>query len=380
MKFQPDKPPVFAETPESLALRLAQRNEPSFRAGQVFKWIYKERARSPDQMTNLPRPLREWLSANFDFAPNTPVLGTDSSDVTRKILQRLRDGSLIETVILRAPRTGKDNEKARTTLCVSTQIGCAYGCRFCASGLKGWKRDLSAGEIVAQVMSALENKAADTLDNLVVMGMGEPLANYDNLIAALRILNAPWALGLGARRMTISTSGIVPKILTLAEEPLDVRLAVSLHGSTNAVRDKIMPINKQYPLETLLPACKTFAEKHGRMLTFEFILIAGVNDSIDQARSLAKIAREIHAHVNLIPCNPVAGLPWKRPSIARQQAFTHELHSCGISVTLRREKGTDIAAACGQLRLQVENGEANQSLQRGGPKSAQGNALGYHYH
>ena len=198
------------------------------------------------------------------------------------------------------------------------------------------------------------------------MGMGEPLANYDALIRALTIVNAEWGLGVGARRITISTSGIVPKILKLAEEPLGFRVAISLHGATDEVRAQIMPVNKAYPLAKLLPAVKAFTEKHGRMITLEFILIDEVNDSLDQARRLRAIARDLHAHVNLIPYNAVPGLPWRRPSITRQNVFADVLRAAGLSVTLRREKGHDIAAACGQLRLKTEQDRGLISSPAGG--------------
>jgi 23S rRNA (adenine2503-C2)-methyltransferase len=193
-----------------------------------------------------------------------------------------------------------------------------------------------------------------SFDNIVVMGMGEPLANYDNLIRALTILNADWGLGFGARRITVSTSGLVPKILKLAEEPLGFRLAISLHGATDEVRERIMPVNKAFPLSKLLPAVRTFSERHGRMVTLEYILIEDVNDMIDQAGELRDIARDLHAHVNLIPYNTVQGLPWKRPSVTRQEKFADVLRAARIPVTLRREKGHDIDAACGQLRLKTE--------------------------
>jgi 23S rRNA (adenine2503-C2)-methyltransferase len=237
------------------------------------------------------------------------------------------------------------------------------GCVFCASGLAGLKRDMSAGEIVAQLLQVCYAEDERTpraraelasFDNIVVMGMGEPLANYDALIRALTIVNAEWGLGFGARRITVSTSGIVPKILKLAEEPIGFRLAISLHGATDEVRSQIMPVNKAYPLAKLVPAIKTFTERHGRMVTLEFILIADVNDSLDQARRLRNIALDLHAHVNLIPYNTVEGLPWRRPEGIRQVAFAEVLERSGVSVTLRREKGHDIAAACGQLRLKTE--------------------------
>ena len=368
MAFKPEKPSIHGETPETLGERLVADGHPRYRAGQVFEWLYPRRAETPEAMTNLPANLRAWLLANYDFEATSLVQRKASSDVTQKILQRLRDGSLIETVIIRAPMEGVGQEKSRRTICISTQVGCAYGCKFCASGLEGWKRDLSIGEIVSQLVQVcrIEDKsdparAAEGLasfDNIVVMGMGEPLANYENLMSALRIVNAPWGFGFGARRVTISTSGVVPKILKLAEEPLGFRLAISLHGATNEVRNQIMPVNKKFPLEELIPAAKAFARKHGRMLTLEFILIEDINDSLDQAKRLAVIARELHAHVNLIRYNKVEGLPWVRPSLTRQDRFVKELRGLGVTATLRREKGHDIDAACGQLRLQTEKAEA----------------------
>jgi 23S rRNA (adenine2503-C2)-methyltransferase len=363
MKFVPAKPPLTGETLDSLTARLAERGEPAFRAKQILDWLYKKRVRSWDEMTNLSKPLRTWLADTFDLLPADLVLNKQSEDVTDKLLLELRDRSLIETVIIRVPQEGVGLDLSRKTICISTQVGCAMACVFCASGLAGFKRDLSAGEIVAQLLQVCYREDARTprahmelasFDNIVVMGMGEPLANYDALIRALTILNADWGLGFGARRITISTSGLVPKILKLAEEPLGFRLAISLHGATDEVREKIMPVNKAFPLAKLLPAVKTFSEKHGRMITLEFILIEEINDSLQQAEKLRDIALDLHAHVNLIPYNTVEGLPWKRPSITRQERFADILRDARISITLRREKGHDIDAACGQLRLKTE--------------------------
>ena len=344
MAFKPEKPSIHGETPDTLGERLVAAGHPRYRAGQVFEWLYPRRAEIAETMTNLPAGLRAWLAEQYDFEATSLVQRKASSDVTQKILQRLRDGSLIETVIIRAPMEGVGQEKSRRTICISTQVGCAYGCKFCASGLEGWKRDLSIGEIVSQLVQVcrIEDKADParaaeglaSFDNIVVMGMGEPLANYDNLLAALRIVNAQWGFGFGARRVTISTSGVVPKILKLAEEPLGFRLAISLHGATNEVRNQIMPVNKKFPLEELIPAAKAFARKHGRMLTLEFILIEDINDSLEQAKKLAVIARELHAHVNLIPYNKVEGLPWVRPSLTRQDRFVKELRALGVTATL----------------------------------------------
>jgi 23S rRNA (adenine2503-C2)-methyltransferase len=374
MAFKPEKPSIHGETPDTLGERLVSAGHPRYRVGQIFEWIYPRRAESAEAMTNLPASLRTWLSDNYDFSATDPMGKKTASDVTQKLLQKLRDGSLIETVIIRAPMEGVGQDKSRRTICISTQVGCAYGCKFCASGLEGWKRDLSTGEIVSQLVQVcrIEDQADPTraaqglasFDNIVVMGMGEPLANYDNLLAALRIVNAPWGFGFGARRITISTSGVVPKILKLAEEPLGFRLAISLHGATNEVRNQIMPVNRKYPLEELIPAAKVFARQHGRMLTLEFILIQDINDSLEQANKLATIARELHAHVNLIPYNKVEGLPWVRPSLTRQDRFVKTLRALGVTATLRREKGHDIDAACGQLRLQKQK-ELSQEAESG---------------
>jgi 23S rRNA (adenine2503-C2)-methyltransferase len=368
MKFKPERRPLTGETLETLAAALAERGERPFRARQVLDWVYKKRARSWEEMTNLPKGLRSWLESTFTLMPASLVLNRHSADVTDKLLLELGDRSLIETVIIRAPQDGVGIDHSRKTICISTQVGCAMGCVFCASGLAGLKRDMSAGEIVAQLLQVCYAEDARTprarselasFDNIVVMGMGEPLANYDALIRALTIVNAPWGLGFGARRITVSTSGLVPKIVRLAEEPLGFRLAISLHGATDEVRTRIMPVNKAYPLAKLIPAVRTFTERHGRMVTLEFILIEDVNDSPDQARRLRDIALDLHAHVNLIPYNTVDGLPWKRPSAARQAAFAEILERSGVSVTLRREKGHDIAAACGQLRLKTERERAD---------------------
>ena len=363
MKFTPEKPPLTGETLDTLTEKLRACGEPAFRAQQILTWLYKKRVRSWDEMTNLSKPLRTWLEGAFDLMPATLVLNRQSEDVTDKLLLELGDRSLIETVIIRAPQEGVGVEHSRKTICISTQVGCAMGCVFCASGLAGLKRDLNAGEIVAQLLQVCYREDARTprarmelasFDNIVVMGMGEPLANYDALLRALTILNAEWGLGFGARRITISTSGLVPQILKLAGEELGFRLAVSLHGATDEVREKIMPVNRAFPLARLLPAVRAFSAKHGRMVTLEFILIAEVNDSLPQAEKLRDIARDLHAHVNLIPYNTVTGLPWKRPSLTRQERFAEVLRAARISVTLRREKGHDIDAACGQLRLKTE--------------------------
>ena len=363
MLYKPAKPAIYGETLDSLTALLTENGHPAFRAKQILDWLYKKRVGSWDEMTNLSHSLRAWLAETFDLVPTSFVLTKQSEDVTDKLLLELGDQSLIETVIIRAPQLGVGQENSRKTICISTQVGCAMGCKFCASGLEGLKRNLSAGEIVHQLIQVCKQEDERTprahaelvsFDNLVVMGMGEPLHNYDAIIRALTILNAEWGLGFGARRITLSTSGLVPKIRQLADEPLGIRLAISLHGATDEVREQIMPVNKKWPLKELLPAVKEFSEKRGRMVTLEFILIEDINDSLDQAGKLRDIAYDLHAHVNLIPYNTVEGLPWKRPSLTRQEKFARILDDGGVSVTLRREKGHAIDAACGQLRLKTE--------------------------
>jgi len=393
---------------EELEAQFVVWHQPAYRVAQLLQWLYVSRVTSWDAMTNLPKPLREKLKETYSLQTLELVHKQGSSDpssvakhvldsntfaseagydkkqpagdglrrvdTTQKFLWRLRDRSLIESVLIPANPALFSDASDRHTLCVSTQVGCAYGCKFCASGLDGWKRNLTPDEMVEQVMaverwhrtqskdesrepnagsrpSSLDHRL---IDNIVVMGMGEPLANYDHLLTALRILNAPWGGGIGARKITISTSGLAPQIRRLAAEPLQFRLAISLHGATDEVRNKIMPVNRKYPLKELIAACEHYQAQKARMLTFEYILIAGVNDSVAQARLLAALAKRLFAKVNLIPYNQVEGLPWKRPAEAVCEAFLAALEKQKITATLRREKGHDIDAACGQLRLKTE--------------------------
>ena len=383
MKFTPPKPYLLGETLETLQEKLTAAGHPAFRAKQVMEWLYKKLETDPEKWTNVPTEVKTWVRENFSIVPTSRVLVKGDPDTTQKLLLKLEDGSLIETVLIKAPTFGdeftgeKDLEvKGRKTVCISTQVGCAYGCKFCASGIAGWKRDLHAGEIVSQIFEIIkfskeQNKkelspqqekerlasgssAVTHFDNIVVMGMGEPLANFENLMRALGNLNAAWGFKFGARRITVSTSGVVPRIKELAELPVQFRLAISLHGATNEVRSQIMPVNKKYPLEELLPAARHYNEKHRRMITFEYILIDELNDTFEQAEALVKICEGMKVHINCIPYNKVEGLPWKRPSILRQQAFVKRLKDGGLSVTIRHEKGHKIEAACGQLRLQAE--------------------------
>jgi 23S rRNA (adenine2503-C2)-methyltransferase len=347
---------LLGMTPGEVEALIKEMGEPGFRAKQVVEWTFVRRVADIEAMTNLPKALRERLKERLVTRTMTIATVTGSADTTRKFLLKLNDGRYVETVLIPANPALYGGKSDRRTLCVSSQVGCAYDCKFCASGLAGFTRNLTAGEIVEQIVQ-VEAHTGERVDNLVFMGMGEPLANFSNLIKAIEILNAEWGIGIGARHMTVSTSGLAPQIHKLADFPLQIRLAISLHGASDPVRNEIMPVNRKYPLAELFEALEAWNAKRKQFLTFEFILIEDVNDSLDQARMLAKRARSVNAKVNLIPYNTVDGLPWKRPSEQRQDAFLEVLTSAGVTATLRREKGHDIAAACGQLRLKQETSE-----------------------
>ena len=363
-------PDIKSLTREELEAQFKQWNEPVYRVKQLMDWLFVQRVTGWDAMTNLSKPLREKLRQEFSLGTLKLARQQGSRDTTRKFLWQLDDGAFIESVLIPANPSLYGDVSDRHTLCVSTQVGCAYGCKFCASGLDGWKRNLLPHEIIEQVMgierhcaaeeAAIGGKTASSfpgtriVDNLVIMGMGEPLANYDNLLKALRQLNSPWGGRIGARKITISTSGLAPQIRRLADEPEQFSLAISLHGATDEVRGKIMPVNKKYPLAELTNAVEYYQHQRGRFITFEFILIAGVNDGLDQVRPLATLAKRLDAKVNLIPYNTVEGLPWARPDERVCEKFLLALKAQKIICTLRREKGHDIDAACGQLRLKTE--------------------------
>ena len=359
MKFTPAKRPIKSVTLEELEAQFREMGEPAYRAKQVLQWLYGKRVKSFAEMTNLSAELRAKLDAEFGFDVLEPVRKQGSNDTTQKFLFRLGDGSLIETVLIPASPALYGERSDRRTICISSQVGCAYGCKFCASGLDGFSRNLHAGEIVDQFLR-VEELSGERINNIVFMGMGEPLANYDNLLQAINIINAEWGIGLGARHITVSTSGLAPMIRKFAEQPLQIRLALSLHGATDEVRQQIMPVNRKYPLAELLDALDFYTERKSQRITFEFILIDGINDSLEQAAELSKLARRLGAKVNCIPYNTVEGLPWKRPSIRRQDAFMDVLHRAGVAATIRREKGHDIEAACGQLRLQAKRETAGE--------------------
>ncbi len=363
------KTDIKALTRDEIAAKFVELGEPAYRVDQLLNWLYVRRAPSWEAMTNLPKALRAKLAEVFTLNTHKIARKQGSRDTTQKFLWQLQDGAMIESVLIPANPSLYGERSDRHTLCVSTQVGCAYGCKFCASGLEGWKRNLRPDEIVEQIIATerwhddqpeeMEKvdgtlKADRVVNNLVIMGMGEPLSNYDNLLKALRLLNAPWGGGIGARKITISTSGLAPQIRKLADEPEQFRLAISLHGATDEVRSRIMPVNKKYPVAELAASCDYYQQRKSKMITLEYILIAGVNDMLSETKPLAALAKRLHAKVNLIPYNKVEDLPWVRPEEEVQEAFLAALEEQDVIATLRREKGHDIDAACGQLRLKTE--------------------------
>jgi 23S rRNA (adenine2503-C2)-methyltransferase len=341
---------------EELTSWLKEQGEPAFRANQILDWMWKKKADSIDAMSNLPATLRVKLASSFRLASLTHTHTQGSADTTRKFLFKLHDGRYVESVLIPANPALYGGASDRRTLCVSSQVGCAYGCKFCASGLAGFTRNLDASEIAGQVLAA-EQLSNERVDNIVFMGMGEPLANINNLLSAINLITNEKTLHLGARHLTISTSGLVPQIRQLAEHPQQIRLAISLHGATDEIRQQIMPVNRKWPLAELFDALDYWNSRKNQKLTLEYILIENINDSLEQATILARVARRLHAKVNLIPYNTVEGLEWKRPNDKQCRAFRDILKNAGVQATLRLEKGHDIDAACGQLRLKQETAE-----------------------
>ncbi len=332
-----------------------ERGWATFHARQVYRWIWKRGVSDFDQMTNLAKSLRESLAAAFIVS--TPELEkTDlSSDGTRKFVLRLEDGKRIETVFI--PDTPSQ------TFCISTQVGCAMGCRFCLTGKMGLVRHLTAGEIAGQVRVA--GKAVGLLNqpfNIVLMGMGEPLHNYEQTMKALRMWNEEQGLSIGPRRVTLSTVGLVPMLDKLAHEPLMPNLAISLHATTEAQRQAIVPPTKKYSLQDILDACRRFPLAKRSRITFEYVLLEGVNDSVADAQRLAKLLTTIKAKVNLIPLNAAVGIPFERPSDEAVEAFAKTLADRHITVSVRKSRGRDIRAACGQLIVEGQQRSAAQRL------------------
>jgi len=323
-----------------LRAELEAMGERPFRAEQVFDWLYKKKSAGFEDFTTLSKGLREKLAARFAIGALEIADTRDSSDGTTKFLFRLGDGEHVETVLIPAGR--------RKTVCLSTQVGCKFACAFCASGLHGFKRDLLPSEIVGQVLH-LRHALGLEPTNYVFMGMGEPLDNWANVEKALRIMNAPEGLAIAARRMTVSTAGYIPSFKRLEALDLQINLSLSLHAVTDRLRDRLMPINRRFPLEAVVGAAEAYVRAGGRMITLEYIVIRGLNDSLDDADGLAAIARRLRAKVNLIAYSPVAGLAFEPPSEADVARFKRWLEERKVNVTLRLSKGADIAAACGQL-------------------------------
>jgi 23S rRNA (adenine2503-C2)-methyltransferase len=332
---------------DELANWCRAQGEQPFRADQIRKWIFGKRVGDYDSMTDLPASLRQKLAASFALFSSQTSAHQKSRDGTEKLLLELSDGEKVECVLMR--------EDDRRTICISTQVGCGMGCVFCASGLLGLSRNLSAGEIVEQILRL--DRLLDPLEritNVVVMGMGEPLANLTSLLKALATLDEKGGLGLSARRITISTVGLPEKIRELARVGKAYNLAVSLHAPNDALRTELVPVNRNTGISELLAASDEFFDLTGRRVTYEYVVLDGRNDSQELARELAELLRGRNAHVNLIPMNAVSELPFHDPAAERLRAFVETLERAGVTTTVRKRKGADIDAACGQLRLRSE--------------------------
>lgn len=340
---------LYDLTQDELKNLLVGWGEPAYRAKQIWEWLYQHKVSNPDEMNNLPQKLRERLKAETQMGVLEIVTERHSSDGhTVKYLFRLQDGQMIETVLM-------GYADGRQTACISTQAGCAMGCVFCATGQMGFARHLSSGEIVEQALFLARNlqKEGKRLSNIVMMGMGEPLHNYDNTLQAIHLLNSHEGLDIGQRHITVSTVGLVPAILKFAEEGLQVGLAVSLHAATDAERSVLLPVNKRWNLDELIQACRTYVEKTSRRITFEWALIAGETDTVEQAHALGKRLKGLLCHVNAIPLNPTEGYGGKPSDSAQVQQFVDTLAEYGVSCTIRVRRGIDIQAGCGQLKSEV---------------------------
>ncbi|MDQ3695679.1 MAG: 23S rRNA (adenine(2503)-C(2))-methyltransferase RlmN [Chloroflexota bacterium] len=349
---------LYDFTLPELTAKLETMGQPAYRARQLYAWLYQRLAAGYDEMSSLPAALRVELTATLPLTTLTHVRDRAAdADQTIKTLYRTGDGELVETVLMLYPD--------RATVCVSCQVGCAVGCAFCATGLGGLARNLSAGEMVAQVVGAARRARAvgRPLTNVVMMGMGEPFQNYAATMKFVGIINDAAGLNLGARRITISTSGVVPRIDALADEPYQVNLAVSLHAPTDELRDQLVPLNKRYPIADLMAACERYVARTRRRISFEYALMRGINDSDEVARQLGNLLRglQMRCHVNVIPLNPVDVLPYERPDPAAIERFAASLRQAGIATTVRYSRGVEIGAACGQLRARehpLANGSA----------------------
>lgn len=333
---------LFGFTVDALAERLVEAGFKKYNAVQIYEWMYQKKVAAFAEMKNLGKDLRLHLEQNYSLEPLTLRKEQTAADGTRKFLFAMKDGLSVETVLMM--------QDYGMSVCVSSQIGCSMGCSFCASGLKAKSRDLAPAELVGQIV-AVEKLAGIAVTHVVVMGTGEPFDNYENVIEFIRIVNHPKGLAIGQRHITVSTCGIVPRILQYAEEPIRSNLAISLHASNDTLRTRIMKINRAYPLKDVVEACKVYFEKTGRRVTFEYILLKGVNDAPEQADELSDLIRGLNAYVNLIPYNHVKEFLYERTDMDRAMKFYDRLVKRGINAVLRKEQGGDIDAACGQLRL-----------------------------
>ena len=332
---------------QELAAYLESIGEKNFRANQIFDWIYKKGVRNFTGMKNLPDPLKKKLGENFVLEDQTLVKKEVARDTTTKFLFGLYDKEKVESVLIPS--------KASVTACISTQAGCKFGCRFCASGIGGWNRNLSCAEIVGQILYVKESaKEKHPLTNIVFMGIGEPFDNYDNLIKAIRIINSPQGINIGARKITISTCGLIPEIKQLIKENIQIELAISLHGSNQQMRNLVMPVNRKYPLAELIDVCRQYSTVTKRQITFEYILIKDLTCTLKAAEELGKLLKGILCKMNLIPYNPVTEFPHEPPAKLEAIAFKTKLKELGIHATIRTPRGRDIQGACGQLRHSAE--------------------------
>ncbi len=330
-------------TVDELETLVTEAGGPRYRGGQIARWIYRRRAPSVAAMTDLPEDLRTRLAAQTTLSRLRVLARSDAPDgAATKFLLGLADGPTVETVMMRY-------DDGRRTVCVSTQVGCGMACTFCATGLAGLTRNLSAGEIVEQVLLA-SHETGERATHVVFMGMGEPLANYAPTLRAVRLINASYGPHIGMRNLTISTVGLVPQILRLAAERLQLTLAISLHAPTDELRTSLVPINARWPIAELMAAARDYAATTGRRVTFEYVLMAGVNDRYEHARALGRLLAGGGTHVNIIPWNPVYGLTYRRPTVSVVRRFAALARAAGVPVTVRIERGVDIDAACGQLR------------------------------
>lgn len=337
-----EKIDIKSMTIEELKNQMAELSEKPFRAGQIYDWMHVKLARSFDEMTNLSRDFREKCGNNFNYTALEPVEIQESKlDGTKKFLFRLSDGNVVESVWMKY--------KHGNSVCISSQVGCRMGCRFCASTLDGLERNLLPSEMLDQIY-AITLSTGERVSNVVVMGTGEPLDNYDNLLRFIRLLTDENGLNISQRNVTVSTCGLVPYMYRLAEEKLQITLALSLHATTDEKRRKLMPIANRYSIAELMEACANYYVKTGRRLTFEYSLVGGINDTDEDAGELSALAGPLHCHVNLIPVNPIKERDYVQSENGRIQSFKNKLEKNKINVTIRREMGRDIDGACGQLR------------------------------